>query len=1529
MEQIVIYKRNGQVRYRLDSYAKLCTVKSAEQKRELLGEDTVTIKTESAEPMEMVIGDYIEVYGSRYTLNKVNEPVKTSENRFENSMVFEGVQYKLLDAQYRNADAAGKNPSADFPLVANMQLLMQLLITNANRVAASLGEVWELGDCPETEHKDYTFSNENCLSVLQRVCKDNELEFDIECVTTKHFKLHIRKVGSVFPASFTFGKGGGIYKLTRKNVGSNDIVTRLYVEGSTRNITTKYRNGALRLRIGANEESYIDNPQAIAAFGIKEGSKIYEDIYPHRTGTVTAIDEGDVLRFTDSDMFDLNEKDKEGQTLYLIEGTTAKIKFVGNANLAGYTFEVSKYDTATKTFTINPYEDSRGLRIPMAGGAYTIEKDNQYVLLDIVMPDNPYVVDAEQELLEAGTKDLEKDSQPKVEYELELSSLELKRKFGSEAGIVNLFAVGDYLTIKDPDINVDKAIRIKGFTRDCYSDPYKYKVTLSDTVEVSIIEKLIEDNNEFGKLIVLNNLADLAKARMNWRTTQELLGMVFDGDGYFNAENIRPSSIETLMLSVGNRAGQFVLRDIYIEANAAVNGVPNPNRVRVTSNGGVLIHYAIAETDKTWSIGSSELVLTSSAAMYVYARCPMAGGTGQLILSTSKYATEVGNYYYFPVGILSSVYNGYRELTTTYGATRITGRCINCGKIESIDKETYFDLDNSEIGGNIKFVATDGSLQPISVLEQQINSTNGNMEEINDLLNSLKEQVDGTVEYWFYAGVPDIDTEPAVQWADEDTKNAHIGDIYTDTETGYEYRFTRRGRSATSNGVVHRWYEYYWVQIDSTGIGAAITQANNALTLAGSKSHVYVTASYASIPDCSTSSPYKEGDLWITLDNYKIRICVANMVGAWKASDWKEAGYTDDTAANNALNQLTELATDNKITPTEKIKLKDEMENIKVDYSTVKARAQLSSFSTTGFDAAYSTLLLYVNNILSNMKTTTTVDKTTYNNNFAAYYTERTKLLDALAKGYVEGLEVGSNNYIGNGAYFESMAGWGLSIDSGAGQQGALSLYADTIMGNTLRVTKPNAASWWYFGTGMKANGGNILLPQGKFCEGITYTVAFWVKGSTSTSLSVGIMDGNGKNVVASLKSFNVNTKWQRVSYTFTANSLSSADSRLYISSSNTFSYCLFTKFVLVEGNKAPEWSTSSKELEAVITANKDLLTAIANNYTQIEGGLILSTFLKLGALQASGAWQESAGLKAMLANKDEIAAYFGGTYAEALAGKDGMTTIYHNGKLRAKNAEITGVINATSGVFKDVLMEGSLRNKFTLVGDSLNTTYNDHVAMYSSEENKESPFSLPWTADQIGRRVVITNFYWNSAMSKGTAKITAPSGKYFFLDGVRKSKLYINRQVVELMGFGSGSTFYGWIVLNTQDGYTNYMYGSPFKVIATGMVYGAEKSTKMDAMSLTGGTMAVSRVSKGRYKVTFPSTWFANTGDYMVWLQGAGWVENNTNTAWCKATLLTKYSNYFEVGVSDDDSANDGCFMFMLCNLREWNNWETSCTSS
>lgn len=1310
-QSLTVYKRNGTVRYLLDNYTTLCTVKSAEQKCALLGEDTVNIKLSSATPLHFVVGDYLQVFGSVYTLNKFDEPVKTGEREFETSLIFEGLQYKLLAAQYRSADAQGLNPSGEFPLVADMRLAMGVLIDNMNRVGAAEKEVWSLGTCIDTEFKEYSFSSENCLEVLQRLCQDNGCEFEILAQGNKHYQLNIKqKIGNLFPATFTFGKGGSIYKLQRKNINNDDVISRLYVEGGTQNITSKYRNGALRLRLGVNDESYIDNAQAIAAFGIKEGSRTYDNIYPKRTGRVSAIVQGDVLSFVDDEMFDLNEKDSSG-TKWLIDGTSAKVKFTGTSNLAGYTFEIHSYNHKTHTFKLVRYEDSRGFKYPSdAHEAYQIAKGDTYVLLDIVMPDDPYVVDAEAELFTKAQADLDADSQPKVSYELELESMALEKAYGSEQGITNIFQLGDILPIKDPDINVDKAIRITGWTRDCYSNPYKYKLTLSDTIEVSLIQNILEDikDNEHD-IIDLTTKTDVQIMRMQWRTTQELLGMVFDADGYFDTSKIRPSSIETLMLSVGYRNGQFIMQNVFITCNALVGGNPNPNYFVVTSAGGILQHYAIEEQIRTWSVQGSALTITNNGAMYLYAECPKAGSTCRLILSQNRLATEAGTVYYFLVGILSSVYNGYRELTTTYGNTRITGRCINCGRIESADKQTYFDLDNSEIGGNIKFLSTSGDLLNISELEQQLNDTSDNLsqslQELQDTVNQLKEQADGAIEYWFGTGEPTTSNEPAVQWTDDETRKTHLGDIYTDTETGMEYRYTRRGRASSVGGQLVRHWWYYWQNIPSTGIGTAIQAANNALDLAGSKAHIYLTAN-ASTPPPAT---YHEGDLWIMLDTYKIKLCVADADTAYKSTDWKDVGYTDDTQANKALQQLTDLANDSIITPAEKITLKDEMANIKVDYSTVKAKATLVNCSTTALEAAYSTLLAYTNNILASMTTNSSVNKTTYQQNFAAYYTERTKLLNAVSTKYTDGaigdMTIGGTNYIKNSAYMENTQGWANSLNA-TGITQTLTTYNDTVMGSVLRITNAISANavldWWYFGTGMQSNGGNITLPDNKLRHGITYTVAFWVKASASRQLYVCFKDANAQNPVCADKAFQVRNKWQRVSYTFTANNASSTNTRLYIRAdlSNMPTALYFTKFVLVEGNKAPEWQPNSAEQMAAVQANTDLLKAIKDNYTQIEGGLILSTFLKLGALQQNGQWVESAGLKAMLNDKDEVAAYFGGTYAEALAGtKAGMTVIYHDGKLKALNAEITGKVTAPRGTIGGFTIGAN-----TLTGSSSNT---------------------------------------------------------------------------------------------------------------------------------------------------------------------------------------------------------------------------------
>src|SRR5690606_16530741 len=139
-----------------------------------------------------------------------------------------------------------------------------------------------------------------------------------------------------------YGRGYGLYQLKRETVKGDDIITRLWAFGASKNLPSDYRNYSPRLRLA--DPGYIEAADAVAAFGVIEGVRVFDDIYPKRTGVVTSV--VGVNSFVDSTMdFDLFDG-VGGETTYLTQGNSAKIHF-NTGNLAGYEFEVQKYDHST------------------------------------------------------------------------------------------------------------------------------------------------------------------------------------------------------------------------------------------------------------------------------------------------------------------------------------------------------------------------------------------------------------------------------------------------------------------------------------------------------------------------------------------------------------------------------------------------------------------------------------------------------------------------------------------------------------------------------------------------------------------------------------------------------------------------------------------------------------------------------------------------------------------------------------------------------------------------------------------------------------------------------------------------------------------------------------------------------------------------------------------------------------------------------------------------------------------------------
>lgn len=242
--------------------------------------------------------------------------------------------------------------------------------------------------------------------------------------------------------------------------------------------------------------------------------------------------------------------------------------------------------------------------------------------------------------------------------------------------------------------------------------------------------------------------------------------------------------------------------------------------------------------------------------------------------------------------------------------------------------------------------------------------------------------------------------------------------------------------------------------------------------------------------------------------------------------------------------------------------------------------------------------------------------------------------------------------------------------------------------------------------------------------------------------------------------------------------------------------------------------------------------------------------------------------------------------------------------------------IDCKSGKFENIKVIGSMRNPFNLANDSFDTDYSDNVAMLSDDRDAWlTAYSMPWDVSQSGRRLTIVNYKWGSTLASGKASINAPSGKYFFEDGIKKSKLKVSREIVEMIGYGTTTEFYGWIVLNRSDLATTQKYGHCLKALAVGTVSGGDSNSNTSITSSTfdGSILTVSRQSEGLYRIYYPRTWFAYSSYCHVILTGRGVCYGEISPV--KATMHSLGNGYFDVTTSDDATLNDGSFDFIIYN--------------
>lgn len=273
--------------------------------------------------------------------------------------------------------------------------------------------------------------------------------------------------------------------------------------------------------------------------------------------------------------------------------------------------------------------------------------------------------------------------------------------------------------------------------------------------------------------------------------------------------------------------------------------------------------------------------------------------------------------------------------------------------------------------------------------------------------------------------------------------------------------------------------------------------------------------------------------------------------------------------------------------------------------------------------------------------------------------------------------------------------------------------------------------------------------------------------------------------------------------------------------------------------------------------------------------------------------------------------------------GADAPFSVTKGGNLKVSEAIVQGRI------------EGSLRNPFAKwdagitinIGGFKGTDYSDNLVSFFTDKPNgwDIIWVLPWDISQNGRRITIINYKWNDKECTAPVEIDADEGKYFFVDGYKKTSLIIpKRSMFVLMGYGDDKNFYGWIVEKYINLDSTMVYGSDRHIIATGRTTYSRHGVSFEALNVFNGNtsmVSVIRLSEGSYRLRVPSSWFNNNTKYVgINVTGYGYSYNKPFPIKANVSSISYVSSYIDIGIdtSDDSTRKDGGFIFELYNTKD-----------
>lgn len=714
---------------------------------ELQGKDVCEIKLEMAQYVNFPLGAYIYWRGEKYTLDTPAIVEKNGAAKLEYTLTFQGTVATLSKYITRHiVDGVLQDAKVKFSITAYPHEILQLIVDNLNYRDSG----WTAGTCEPTDTVVLSFTQTTIKDALSQLATETECEYEVEGKT-----ISIKKKVEYYkssPLALQYGKGNGLRPgVGRKNSGDSNPMEVLFVQGGERNINSAtYGSQTVLLPAGmptlgfdgehfSDEDGYNEeNARTYKASEDRmsigrahkelthatEAAATFDDVYPHREGTITSIveEKENIIDFADTaipDTLDYKALTAAGQSLTVV---------FNSGMLCGKEFEVN-YIASTKTFQlINTTIDG----VNMPNNVWRPAVGDRYVVLNMYMPDE-FLCDtenkagAEWELFREAVKYMFDNEDNKFDFSGKLDSIYAHNNWENIGGKIK---VGSYVKFTDPQFEADGVLLRIQSVKEGINDPYAPELTLSNKQSsASIASKIVNIEKETPYKIELakkeaQNYAARSYAQV--RETTAMLQEQFAALGNFD-ESISPLSVQTMQLIAGDESLQFEFIDSTTDPTvitpvisctggrlniAYSNTTEVPFYLRHRTLGQTTMSTATAErTYLTWKVYNWESGdLDPDKPYYVYAHCPH-DTTTQATFKVSDTAIAMdadADAYTLLLGFLNTAADADADRTFAqmYGYTEILPSRITTDKIVSADGKTYFDLVNGEIGGNIKFTAT-------------------------------------------------------------------------------------------------------------------------------------------------------------------------------------------------------------------------------------------------------------------------------------------------------------------------------------------------------------------------------------------------------------------------------------------------------------------------------------------------------------------------------------------------------------------------------------------------------------------------------------------------------------------------------------------------------------------------------------------------------------------------------------------------------------------------------------------------------